>query len=132
MTIIESGIITGIPAGTIIGGVICKSYGISGVIGGSLAGMISGGAIGWLYAYLTMFLISVVSVLWRSARKRVDTIPAEADIESMTPVGVCGIIIAGLVVLLCWFSLGWLYAWGAAFATASATAVIAAGISESR
>jgi hypothetical protein len=78
MTIIESGIIAGIPMGAIIGGVICKSYGIPGVIGGSLAGMILGAAIGWLYAYLIMFQLSVVGVLWRSARKHVDTVPASA------------------------------------------------------
>jgi hypothetical protein len=132
MTIIESGIIAGIPTGAIIGGVICNSHGIPGAIGGSLAGMISGAAIGWLYAYLIMFLLSVAGVLWRSARKRVDTIPAEADMELMTPIGVCGVFIAGLAALVCWFSLGWPYALAAAFVIGSATAVIATGRCELR
>jgi hypothetical protein len=132
MTIIESGIIAGIPTGAIIGGVICKSYGILGVIGGSLAGMISGAAVGWLYAFLIMFLLSVVGVLWRVARKRVDTGPAEADIELMTTIGVRGIFIAGLVASVCWFGFGWPYALTAAFAIGFATAIFATGRCELR
>ena len=70
MTIIESGIIAGIPTGATIGGVICKSYGIPAVIGGSLAGMISGAAIGWLYAILIMFLLSAVGVRTQFRQRR--------------------------------------------------------------
>jgi len=79
-----------------------------------------------------MFLLSVVGVFWRVARKRVDPVPTEADIELMTPIGVRGILIAGLVASVCWFSFGWLYALATAFAIGSATAVIATGRCELR
>ena len=132
MTIIESGVIAGIPTGAIIGGVICRAHGVLGVVGGSLAGMVSGALVGWLYAFLVMFLFSIVGVLWRAAHAHADAALTEADIELMTPVGVCGIFVAGSIALVFWFSLGWLYALVAAIAIGSATAVLAVGRSELR
>jgi hypothetical protein len=94
--------------------------------------MIAGTAVGWLYAFLTMFLFSVVGVLWRVARKRVNLVPTETDLELMTPIGVRGIFIAALVASVCWSSFGWPYALAAALAIGAATAVIATGKCELR
>ena len=97
MTIIESGVIAGIPTGAITGGVICRSNGVLGVIGGSLAGMVSGAVAGWLYAFLMMFFLSTIGVLWRAGRRRADVAPSEDDMKLMTPIGTRGIF-AGVLI----------------------------------
>jgi hypothetical protein len=125
MTIIESGVIAGIPTGAIIGGAVCKAHGVIGVVGGSLAGMVSGAVVGWLYAFVIICLLSIVGVLWQAARRRADPVPTEAEMDLMTPIGVRGIFIAGLIGLVLWFNFGWLYALVSAFVIGSATAVIA-------
>src|SRR3954451_12853106 len=97
MTIIESGVIAGIPTGAIIGGVICKAHGVLGIVGGSLAGIVSGAVAGWLYAALIIFLLAVVSVLWPAVRKRLDAVPTETDMDLMNSIGIRGIFFAGLI-----------------------------------
>jgi hypothetical protein len=125
MTLIEAGVIAGIPTGAIIGAVLCKSHSPLGIVGGSFAGSVSGAAAGYLYAFLVMSLLSVVGVLWRAARKRADTVHTEADMKLMTPIGNRGIIMGSLIALICWFSFDWLHAVAAALLIGLATAIIA-------
>jgi hypothetical protein len=132
MTIIESGVIAGIPTGAIIGGVICRAHGVLGVVGGSLAGMVSGAVAGLLYAFLVIFLLSVVGGLWRAARTRADTVTTEADMDLMTPMVIRGIFGGVLIALVFWFSFGWLLALTAVLAIGSVTAVIAVARCELR
>jgi hypothetical protein len=125
MTIIEAGVIAGMPAGATIGGILCKSHSILGVAGGLIAGTVLGAAGGWLYALMMIFLLSVTSVLWRAARRRADELPAEPDMELMTPIAICGIMIGVLIALVGWLSFGWLQALTAAIAIGWASSVIA-------
>ena len=124
----EAGVIAGIPTGAIIGGEICKAHGILGVAGGSFAGLLSGAVIGWLYALVFIFLLSVVGVLWKAARKRADAVQTEADMALMTPIAIRGIFISFLMALICWFNFGWLYA----FATVLAIGIVASVIAVAR
>lgn len=123
MTIIESGILSGIPSGAIIGGVICRAHGILGVVGGSIAGMVSGAVAGFIYSLLIMVLLPVVAVFWRAALKRPQTLP-EADMELLSRTGIRGVFLGILAAFVCWCTFDWFYALLVAFAAAAATALI--------
>ena len=68
MNTLEAGVISGIPIGGIVGGVLCKSYGLLPTVGGVIAGGIAGAFSGWLYALLIAFIFSVIAVIWRAMR----------------------------------------------------------------
>ena len=125
MTIIEAGIIAGIPAGAILGGVLCEASAVLDVAAGSAAGMVLGAAAGWLYALVVICLMSVVGVLWRAARQRADAPLTETDLELMTPIANCGAVLGILVALVFWLSFDWLHALTAAMAIGAATSVAA-------
>ncbi|MFZ2956259.1 MAG: hypothetical protein WA705_05165 [Candidatus Ozemobacteraceae bacterium] len=132
MNLFEAGVIAGAPAGAAIGGVICKSYGISGVVGGLFVGFVAGGVAGWLYAATIIFLMSVIGVLWRAARKQGDRPPDIADMELMTPIGIRGSIVGILIGAVTWFSYGWLHALGTAMAVGLVTGCIGVARCSSR
>ena len=81
MTLIEAGVLSGIPIGGIVGGVLCKSFGILATIGGAALGVIAGGFLGVLYVFCVMFLAAAFSVLWNATRKRPNTEPSEEEVE---------------------------------------------------
>lgn len=68
MTIFEAAIVPSIPLGAIIGGVLCKSYGIMATIGGVFVGGIAGGFAGWSYGIFIIFLMSVSMTIWDGVR----------------------------------------------------------------
>jgi hypothetical protein len=79
MNLFEAGMLPAIPIGGIIGGVLCKSFGVFATIGGVLAGLVAGGIVGWCYAFLIMFMVAVVSALWNAACKRPAAEVSEAE-----------------------------------------------------
>jgi predicted MFS family arabinose efflux permease len=125
MTIVEAGVIAGMPAGATIGGIVCRSYGTGALVGGLAVGLVSGALAGWLYAFVIIFLISVVGVLWRAARKRVEKIPTEADVDLMQPVANRGVILGILSALGMFISFGWLPGVLMALTAAGVTAFVA-------
>jgi len=124
--------IAGAPTGATIGGTICKSHGVLGVVGGSVAGLVSGAVAGWLYALVVMFLLSVIGVLCRAALRRPDTTPSESDMEMMTPITIRGIILGVLAAMFCGFTIGWVYAIAVALAIGFVTALVAVARCELR
>ena len=132
MTLLESGMLAGVPTGAIVGGVIGNAHGVAGVVGGSLAGVVAGAAAGWLYAFLVILLLSVIGVFWRVARRRADTDPTEADMQLMTPIGRRGILFGAMIALACWLNLGWPQALMAAVLVGAVTAIIAVARCELR
>ena len=73
----EAGIISGLPLGGIVGGMLCKSYGVFATIGGVIAGGVVGAFTGWLYSLLFIALFSTFIVVWRGIRK----LPEQTDEE---------------------------------------------------
>jgi hypothetical protein len=124
MTIIEAGVIAGGAAGATIGGVICKSQPVFSIASASVAGLVLGAVAGWLYAFVVIFLLSVVGVLWRAARKCADAVPTEADMKRMTPVAVFGTLFGVLIGLVYFLSTGWLFGLLAALAIAFVTSLV--------
>ncbi|MHC4783798.1 MAG: hypothetical protein ACYTE0_12230 [Planctomycetota bacterium] len=80
MTLIEAGVLSGIPIGGIVGGLLCKSFGILATIGGAALGVIAGGFLGVLYVVCVMFLAAAFSGLWDAARKHPNTEPSEEEV----------------------------------------------------
>ena len=68
MNSFEAGILSGIPAGGIIGGMLCKSYGVLAIIGGVIAGMVAGGLAGWVYALLVLAITATFGGIWQGIR----------------------------------------------------------------
>ncbi len=68
MNAFEGGVISALPLGGIIGGLLCKSYGLLPVIGGVIAGIIAGSFGGWLYGLLILFMMSAFIAIWRGVR----------------------------------------------------------------
>jgi hypothetical protein len=93
MNLFEAAVIPSVPLGAIIGGVLCKSFGILATVGGVFAGMIAGGFFGWLYAYLVMFLMAVFCTLWNVVRKRPRLEASEEEMANITRTGIAGIFI---------------------------------------
>jgi len=68
MNTFEAGMITAIPVGGIVGGILCKSYGTLAVIGGVIAGMVAGGVAGWIYALLVLAITAALGGIWQGIR----------------------------------------------------------------
>ncbi len=68
MTTFEAGIISAIPVGGIVGGILCKSYGVLAIIGGVIAGMVAGGVAGWVYALLVLAITAAFMGIWQGIR----------------------------------------------------------------
>jgi len=86
MNLFEAGALPGIPIGGIIGGILCKSFGTLATLGGVFAGMIAGGFLGWLYAFLILFLLAVFATLWNAACKRPKADISEEEGENLSNV----------------------------------------------
>ena len=65
MNTFEAGIISAIPAGGIIGGLLCKSFGLFATIGGVIAGMVAGGFAGWVYGFLVIAITAAFGGIWQ-------------------------------------------------------------------
>jgi hypothetical protein len=125
MTIIEAGVIAGIPTGATIGVMLGKAHGTLGVFGGLATGLVSGGVAGWIYAFVVIGLLSVIGTLWRAAKKRADNVPTESDMALMTQVVTRGIFVGVLIAFVCWLKIGWWQALAASLAIAAIVSFIA-------
>jgi len=68
MNTFEAGVISAIPVGGIVGGILCKSYGVLAIIGGVIAGMVAGGVAGWVYALLVLAITAAFMGIWQGIR----------------------------------------------------------------
>lgn len=68
MNTFEAGVISAIPVGGIVGGILCKSYGLFAIIGGVIAGMVAGGLAGWVYALLVLAITAAFLGIWQGIR----------------------------------------------------------------
>src|SRR5215208_4670016 len=118
MTIIEAGVIAGGAAGATAGVVLCKSQPVINIVGATIAGLVLGGAAGWVYAFVVIFLLSVVGVLWRAARKCPEALPTEAEMRRMTPSAALWTMFGVLIGLVSFLNTGWLLGLSAALAIA--------------
>jgi len=126
MNLFEAGILPSIPLGAIIGGVICKPFGILATIGGIVGGGIAGLVAGWLYGFLIIILMAAFTIPWKAIRH----IPGvfEVSLEEQdylvrnSSLGIiAGITIAGIIGL----TVGWLHGLVAIFISAVITAFVA-------
>lgn len=125
MNIVEAGVIAGVPAGTTVGILLCKSYGVLGILGGLVAGLVGGGLAGWGYALIIMGLLIAFVWGWRKVRPSAKPLSLDAALERMTPIGVVGTFLGILASLIFWFEFGWLYAMISASVVAVTTTVAA-------
>ncbi len=132
MNIVEAGVIAGVPAGTTVGILLCKSYGVLGILGGLVAGLVGGGLAGWGYALIIMGLLITFVRAWRKVRPRTKPLSLDAALERMTPIGVVGTFLGVLFSFLCWFEFGWVSAAVSAVVAATLTALAAVAHCELR
>jgi hypothetical protein len=132
MNLFEAGVLCGIPTGAAIGGAVGKSHGVLGIVGGCLAGAVSGALAGWGYAFVVMFFVSVIGVLWRAARKRRDEVPNEADLHAMSRVAKPGVLVGVLGGVVVHFGFGPLHGLAVALVSAFLTAFAAVARCELR
>ena len=107
-----AGVISGIPVGSIAGGMLCKSYGLLATIGGVIAGGVVGAFTGWLYSLLFIALFSTFIVVWRGIKKLPEltdeeyTVGIDAGQSTLIRGVFYGIVIAGASsLILGWWSL---------------------------
>ena len=109
MNSFEAGTISGISTGLIIGGIFGQPNGATAVVCYAMVGAIGGSIVGWLYAFVVIFLVSLCS----------GRTPDENRLTlRITRAGVfAGVITGGF------FMMNWLHALIAMFVVAAATAV---------
>jgi hypothetical protein len=131
MNTFEAGVISGIPIGGIMGGILCKSYGLLAISGGVIAGGIAGGLSGWGYAYFLLAITSTFIVIWRGIRKlpKFDFTDPENEkiIQSMMRISnrgaFAGIVLGGNAAIAVNWYFGLLVAFTVALLTGLATCV---------
>ena len=126
MNLFEAGILPSIPLGAIIGGVLCKSFGILATIGGIVGGGIAGFFLGWLYGFLIILLMAAFTISWKLIRRLPDPMgmtDKEQDYftRSSTLGIIAGITIAGIIGL----TSSWGHGLIAVFIAAVVTAFVA-------
>ena len=72
MNTFEVGVISAIPVGGIIGGLLCKSFGLFAVIGGVIAGIFAGGLAGWAFGLFIITVSAFFMVVWTGIKKLPD------------------------------------------------------------
>ena len=131
MNLHEAGIFPSVPLGAIIGGVLCKSFGVLATIGGILMGGIAGLIAGWLYGFLIILLMAVFTVPWKAVRHipGVFVISFEEQdylIRAASFGMIVGIISAGII----GFVVSWLYGMLAVLISAVITAFVAVVVTQ--
>ena len=100
MNLFEAAVIPSMLLGAIVGGVLCKSFGIFAAIGGVVAGLFAGG-------FFVMFLMAVFATLWNIARKRPRTEATEEEMATITRTAVKGIFIGIILSGITGFVIVW-------------------------
>ncbi|MHC4216015.1 MAG: hypothetical protein ACYSWP_21905 [Planctomycetota bacterium] len=127
MNTFEAGVISAIPVGGIVGGIICKSYGIWAIIGGVIAGAIAGSLTGWAYALLIIGITSAFWGIWQGIRKLPDFDNGQNDqaIKSMIQSSNKGTILGVISGCVAGFLFGWWQGLLVALVIAIVTALVA-------
>ena len=94
MNLFEAGILPSIPLGSIVGGILCKPFGILAIIGGAVGGGIVGLLAGWLYGFLLIILMMIFTVPWKAIRRHPDPFEVcEEEQEYLVKSSTLGIIL---------------------------------------
>ena len=122
----KSELISFVPLCAVIGGALCKPYGLFAVIAGIAIGMIAGRYIGWLYGMLILLLMATITIPWNFIRK----LPgpqaiADGEQESLVQISSWAMILAAIASGIMGFSAGWFYGVTTALALAFIIALIA-------
>ena len=127
MNTFEAGVISAIPVGGIVGGIICKSYGLLAIIGGIFAGGIAGGFTGWTYALLIIGITSAFWGIWQGIRKLPDFDDGQNDkaIKCMIQSSNKGTILGVISGCVAGFLFGWWQGLLVALVIAIVTAFVA-------
>ncbi len=126
MNLFEAGILPSIPLAAIIGGVLCKSFGVLATIGGVIGGGIAGFFAGWLYGFLIIILMAVLTIPWKAIRR----IPGVFEIsfeeqDYLTRTASLGIMVGIICSGIIGFAAGWLHGVIAVIISAVITAFVA-------
>lgn len=126
MNLFEAGILPSIPLGAIIGGILCKSFGVLATVGGIVGGGIAGLFVGWFYGFLIILLMAAFTILWKLIQKSHDPMGiTEKEQDYLTRSSTLGIIagitIAGIIGL----TFSWLHGLVAVFISVVITAFVA-------
>jgi len=127
MNTFEAGVISAIPVGGIVGGILCKSYGLLAIIGGVVVGGIAGGFTGWAYAMFIAFVTAAFMAIWRGIRKLPDLGDGEKEevISSMMQTSNKGAILGAISGCVAGFLFSWWHGLLVALVIAIATALVA-------
>ena len=127
MNTFEAGVISAIPVGGIVGGILCKSYGLIAIIGGVIVGGIAGGFTGWAYAMFIIVMTSAFMAIWRGIRKLPDFGNGENEevIRSMTQSSNKGTILGAISGCVAGFLFSMWYGLLVAFVISIVTAFVA-------
>ena len=131
MNTFEAGVISAIPIGGIVGGILCKSYGLFAIIGGVIAGGITGAFVGWVYVLFIIFMTSAFMAIWRGIRQLPNFCDGtdEEGIGSMMQNSNKGTILGAISGGVVGFVFSWWHGLLVAFVIAIATAfVVVVGI----
>jgi hypothetical protein len=131
MTLIEAGVMAGIPAGGIIGGMILREGGTLGIVGGSIAGCVLGAVSGFAYSFVVIALCSIIGVLRKAVLQRKDRSLSDLEMDRMSRIGVRGIWMGVIASLASGMKSGWGSSVAVLFGAAIVIAVIAVVRSES-
>ncbi len=108
MNVPEAAILSSIPIGAIVGGTLCKSFGVPATIGGVVVGGIAAGFAGWCYSFFYGFLQAYFTVIWLAARGTLEqTTPNSLEVEGVRRARLLGIALAviasGVVGFVVWY-----------------------------
>lgn len=129
---LESGVVAGAAAGTIVGGLLAKAHGVVALVAGLVVGAVSCAVVGWVYEVAVIVLLSVMGAMWSGLRGRTDATPSDAESKAMTPTASRGVAAGIIVALLVGLRAGWLSALAAAPATALMSAIVAVARGQAR
>ena len=126
MNLFEAGVLPAVPIGAIVGGTLCKSYGVLATIGGVIAGGIAGFCGGWLYGFLLILLMAVFTTFWKAARGRSEpSASGSEEYRNLSRAGALGIIVGIVAGAIVGFLVGWIHGLSLALLAAVVTAFLA-------
>ena len=126
MNMSEAGVLPSAPLGAIIGGVLCKSFGVVATIGGVLCCSIAGLIAGWLFGFLIIILMATFTIPWKAIRHIPGVFEVSLEeqdylIQSSVLGIIAGITSAGII----GFVYSWVHGVLAVFISAVITAFVA-------
>jgi len=126
MNTFEAGVISAIPVGGIVGGILCKSYGLLATIGGVIVGGIAGGFTGWAYVMLIIFMMSTFIAVWRGIRKLPDFDFGDGEKEEVISSTMSSSIKGTIIGIISGCVAGFLFSWWHGLLVAFVIAIVTA------